>query len=415
MHNYCINKILYIIIILSHAAVNAKWTMKWFTEHAIVLVVLIVMTLALKSVSAIHRLPRNSASGAACQTFRDNFTAFVELADNEECRNSVRPVADLFSNPRNVTAAAMAGPAFCIPACQSLVDLEIECIGRSTVEYYASYYCGENDQGKKCYEALQSNNGTQAFDECNGNGNTCTSACAMALQDLIDSVGCCASSIVYSDLNNGNNGRSFFDTCDITIPKYCPHRFQNKNSEACQDFQRNIFSAEYIGEECSKEFLPVLGFFSNIQNVTEVRLAAAGSCITACQSLIDLQIECAGRQVADFRHSFYCGENAKEQVCYEAHQSNNGDQAFAACDSIGSGDNCTLACKMELQDVITDIGCCVNSLGYKNLISDNRCFFDKCDIDIPKSCPLVLNSAMSPVSACIRLLTIVTFVIITFF
>ena len=62
---------------------------------------------------------------------------FLEFVDDEECRNSVQQVAVLIRNTQNVTAAAIAA-AKCIPACQSLIDLEIECLGQRFVDFGAA-------------------------------------------------------------------------------------------------------------------------------------------------------------------------------------------------------------------------------------------------------------------------------------
>lgn len=339
-----------------------------------------------------HSRVRRDSSRVACQILRENFTASLQFVD-EECRNAVLPVFNVFGEFQNVTVAEMAAAATCIPACQSLYDLQVRCLGLLVTDNRTTFHCGRNQQGQACYEAYQLNNGSRAFAACRSNGDTCSVTCAAELLILIEDVGCCVSSFAYDRLHTDSG--SFFDNCSIDMPDFCPHNFrvvdESDSRRECQVLQANIFSGlQFVDEECRNSVLPAINFLTDIQDVTVPRMAATAICIPACQSFYDLQVRCEGETVADNRTTFYCGENLMEQACYEAFQVNNGSRAFAACRN--NGDNCTQSCADELQNLNSDVGCCVNSFAYGFLNAPDDCIYDTCGVPRPGFCPHLFNS-----------------------
>ena len=340
----------------------------------------------------VHSRVRRDSSRVACQILRENFTASLQFI-NEECRNAVLPIFNVLGEFQNVTVAEMAAAATCIPACQSLYDLQVRCLGLLVTDNRTTFHCGRNQQGQACYEAYQLNNGSRAFAECIGNGDTCSVICAAELLILIEDVGCCVSSFAYDRLHTDSG--SFFDDCSIDMPDFCPHNFrvvdESNSRRECEVLQANLFSGlQFVGEECRNSVLPAINFLTDIQNVTVPRMAATAICIPACQSFYDLQVKCEGETVTDNRTSFYCGENVMGQACFEAFQLNNGSRAFAACRN--NSDNCTQSCAEELQNLNSDIGCCVNSFAYGFLNAPDDCIYDMCGVPRPGSCPHLFNS-----------------------
>ena len=340
----------------------------------------------------LFRTEDQSDSRVECQTLQSNFTASLQFVD-QECRNSVLPVLNLFADTQNVTASETAAAAVCRPACRSLYDLQETCLGQLESDDRTAFYCGENQRRQACYEAFQLNNGSQVLAACRNISATCTDSCRTELQNLIADVGCCVNSFVYRFLNTANG--CIFDTCGVTAPSFCPHLFRTVNqsdfTQACETFARNFTaSLEFVDQECRNNILPVIDFLGNFQNVTASEMFAAAACTPACQSLYDLQVTCVGQLVAENRTAFYCGENQLGQACYEAFQLNNGSQAIAACSNIG--DTCTDACRTELRNLIADVGCCVNSFVYNPLIVNGSSVFDTCGVNTPDFCPNPFNS-----------------------
>ena len=173
----------------------------------------------------IFRTEDQSDSRQACQILRANFFNGLQFV-NEECRNTILPVVNLFADIQNVTASEIAAAALCNPACQSLYNLSVTCLGRLESDNRTAFYCGEDGQGQPCYEAFQLNNGSRAFDVCRNIDETCTDSCRTELQNLIADVGCCVNSFVYGFLNTGNG--CIFDTCGVTSPGFCPHPFNSE-------------------------------------------------------------------------------------------------------------------------------------------------------------------------------------------
>lgn len=340
----------------------------------------------------VHSRVRRDSSRVACSILQDNFTASLQFVD-EECRNSVLPVFDLLGEFQNITVAEMAAAAACIPACQSLYDLQVRCLGLLVADNRTTFHCGRNQQGRACYEAYQLNNGSRAFEACRDDGDTCPDVfCAAELLILIKDVGCCVSSFAYDRLHTDSG--SFFDNCRIDMPDFCPHNFRTEDGSdsrrECEVLQVNaISSLQFADEECRNSILPVIDLFD--QNVT---VGATALCTPACQSSYDLELKCVGQPVADNRTAFYCGENVMGQACYEAYQLNDGSRALAACSNIG--DNCTTTCANELQTLVSDVGCCVNTFVYGYLNAPDDCIYDTCGIPRPGFCPHLFNSQVPP-------------------
>ena len=155
---------------------------------------------------------------------------------------------------------------------------------------------------------------------------------------------------------------------------------------ACQTLQQNFTaSLQFIDEECRDIILPIVNLLGNFQNVTASEIFARASCVPACQSSYDLQVTCIGRLISDERFSFYCGENGMAQACYQAFQTNNGDQAVTACNN--NRDICTESCRTELQTLINNVGCCVNSFPYSRLNANGGAIFTNCGLNMPGFCP----------------------------
>ena len=341
-----------------------------------------------------HSRVQRESTRVACQAIEriaENFTASLQFVNNE-CRNSILPVVNLINDIENVTASAMVAAAACIPACESLYDLQVTCIGQLIASDRTAFYCGKNAQKQACYQAYQTNNGQQASIACSNNGDNCTDTCRTQLQNLITDVGCCINSFVYY-LLNFNDG-FILDNCGVDTPGFCPNLSHTENLSnsrvACQTLQANFTaSLEFVDQECRNAILPV-NLFANTQNVTASEIAAAAACIPACQSLYNLQVTCLGRLESDNRTAFYCGENDQGQACYEAFQLNNGSRAFDVCRNIG--ETCTDSCRTELRSLIADVGCCVNSFVYGFLNTGNGCIFYTCGLTAPGFCPHPFNS-----------------------
>ena len=107
-----------------------------------------------------------------------------------------------------------------------------------------------------------------------------------------------------------------------------PIRIRRESTRvACQTLQQNFTaSLQFVNEECRDIILPIVNLLGNFQNVTASEMFARATCVPACQSSYDLQVTCVGRLISDERFSFYCGENTMAQACYQALQTNNGDQ-----------------------------------------------------------------------------------------
>ena len=340
----------------------------------------------------LFRTEDQSNSRVACQTLQANFTASLEFVD-QECRNSILPVLNLFADTQNVTALEIAAAVACNPTCRSLYDLQVTCLGQLESDDRTAFYCGQNQLREACYEAFQLNNGSRVLAACSNISETCTESCRTELRSLIADVGCCVNSLVYRFLNTGNG--CIFDTCGLTAPGFCPHPFrtvnQNDSTQACETFARNFTaSLQFVNEECRNIILPRVNLLGNFQNVTASAMFAAAACVPACQSVYDLQVTCVGPLVAENRTAFYCGQNQLGQACYEAFQLNNGRRAIAACNNIGDG--CTDSCRTELRNLIADVGCCVNSFVYDPLNVNGGSIFDNCGVTTPGFCPNPFNS-----------------------
>ena len=321
----------------------------------------------------------------ACKAFEESFESFLNFVD-EECRNAVLPVLHLFEDMNDVDALEMASAAVCIPACQSLIDLEAECLGTEFVEKAASFYCGSNGQGTPCYETLQINNGSRVADVCTEDGCPASSSCSVELQQLVSDVGCCVRSLGYAELKD-----SLFGDCDINKPGFCPHLFEIEGpNEACKAFEESFESfLNFVDEECRDAVLPVLHLFEDMNDVDALEMASAAVCIPACQSLIDLEAECLGTEFVEKAASFYCGSNDQGTPCYETLQINNGSRVAGVC----AEDGCPASCSAELQQLVSDVGCCASSIGYGGLEDS---LFGNCDINKPDFCPHLFNSDTSP-------------------
>ena len=203
----------------------------WFTK-SILLRVLVVLVLenqcasCTSNMKGVHSRVYRESTRVACQAverIQENFTATLQFVSSE-CRDSILPVTNLINDIENVTASAMVAAAACIPACQSLYDLQVTCVGQLVAENRSAFYCGENQLGQACYEAFQLNNGSQAIAACSNISDTCTDSCRTELRNLID-VGCCVNSFVYDPLIV--NGGSVFDTCGVNTPDFCPNPFNS--------------------------------------------------------------------------------------------------------------------------------------------------------------------------------------------
>ena len=116
-----------------------------------------------------HTVNQNDST-QACETFARNFTASLQFV-NEECRDNILTVVNLLGNFQNVTASAMFAAAACVPACQSVYDLQVTCIGQLVAENHTAFYYGQNQLGQACYETFQLNNGSRAIAACNNIGD----------------------------------------------------------------------------------------------------------------------------------------------------------------------------------------------------------------------------------------------------
>ena len=135
-----------------------------------------------------HTVNQNDST-QACKTFARNFTASLQFV-NEQCRDIILKVVNLLGNFQNVTASAMFAAAACVPACQSVYDLQVTCVGQLVAENHTAFYYGQNQLGQACYEAFQLNNGSRAIAACNNIGDGCTDSCRTELRNLIADVGC---------------------------------------------------------------------------------------------------------------------------------------------------------------------------------------------------------------------------------
>jgi hypothetical protein len=109
--------------------------------------------------------------------------------------------------------------------------------------------CGSLD-GMRCYDndVVSQNNGTNAFEAClcstEGRNASCPMDCANQLQQLVDDVGCCVNTALYSLFFSTCNGgsddgtdfqgvvdalKSLFDMCDVDLPASCLHPFSISN------------------------------------------------------------------------------------------------------------------------------------------------------------------------------------------
>ena len=105
--------------------------------------------------------------------------------------------------------------------------------------------CVSGDQ--KCFESvLDSNNASEVFENCmcasQALANGCPdSTCTSALQELVNDVGCCANSLLYSiyldncvesdsNIFSMNGLTTLFEDCNVTLPSSCPHPFLLPNS-----------------------------------------------------------------------------------------------------------------------------------------------------------------------------------------
>ena len=240
----------------------------WFTK-SILLRVLVVLVLenqcasCTSNMKGVHSRVYRESTRVACQAverIQENFTATLQFVSSE-CRDSILPVTNLINDIENVTASAMVAAAACIPACQSLYDLQVTCVGQLVANKRTTFYCGENAQKQACYEAYQVNNGQQASAACYNIGENCTDSCMKELQNLITDVGCCVNSFVYYVLNF-NNG-SILGNCGLAMPGFCPNLFPNEDQidsrQACQALQANFFNGlQFVDQECRNTMLPVV-------------------------------------------------------------------------------------------------------------------------------------------------------------
>ena len=180
----------------------------WFATSTLLLL-LVVLVLENQCVSStsnmkiMHSCVQRESTRVACQAIEriaENFTASLQFVNNE-CRNSILPVVNLINDIENVTASAMFAAATCIPACESLYDLQVTCIGQLIASDRTAFYCGKNAQKQACYQAYQTNNGQQASVARYKNKENCTDGCRTQLQNLVTDVGCCINSFVYYLLN----------------------------------------------------------------------------------------------------------------------------------------------------------------------------------------------------------------------
>ena len=173
------------------------------------------------------------------------------------------------------------------------------------------------------------------------------------------------------------------------VPRHLPRQ---STSEMCEIIRTNFTAGlQFATEECRIAIEPLFPF-SDFQNVTASEVVAAAICNPACQSWYDLRISCSGQLLTERFFSFYCGRNSQGQACYEAAQSN--DDTQAAC--IQNGDiNCTASCDTEVQNLISNVGCCVHSFPYSSLFAAGRPIFSTCGFTVPEFCTHLFTSESS--------------------
>ena len=68
-----------------------------------------------------------------------------------------------------------------------------------------------------------------------------------------------------------------------------------------------------------------------------------------------------GTEFVEKAASFYCGSNDQGTPCYETLQINNGSRVAGVC----AEDGCPASCSAELQQLVSDVGCCASSIGHQ--------------------------------------------------
>lgn len=204
--------------------------------------------------------------GGDCQTQEQCELVRVGIAPVlAPCRTSV----DACINAPEVNFPTFAS-TFCPRQARNSFDSFLICEGRGFTDQIFGGICGgpscagpdqtfsecAPEEGQRCYNeaVVENNNGTAAFEAClcsnssqNSTNPECSAECARELEQLVEDVGCCVNTAVYSfyfstcgdSPDEGNNFQlnvdvlnSLFDACGVDLPATCLHTFSGRGTSA---------------------------------------------------------------------------------------------------------------------------------------------------------------------------------------
>lgn len=201
--------------------------------------------------------------GGSCQSDEQCLTVRAGLQPVlNPCRESVQSCVE-----SDISFSMFTG-LFCVDGARTQFNNFLQCEGRPFTDQIFGAICGgpncagdqpfsacQPTEGERCYdEAVVSRNlGAAAFDAClcsnesqSSTDPECPAECGAQLQELVEDVGCCVNTALYSfyfstcgDSDGGGTDfqapvdilNSLFDACDISLPASCLHPFSSSASK----------------------------------------------------------------------------------------------------------------------------------------------------------------------------------------
>ena len=272
-------------------------------------------------------------------------------------------------------------------SCQSFYYLYSYCHNTDDADMFIGSYCGQNG-GKYCpvvYNSITYSNLFHSMDLACG-GNTCTSSCQSAVNDLYYYAGCCAASIV-------NKAKV---TCGMNTVAPCPTAFSwapTAPNKQCVYLDYifhngpsllNAANLPSVDSKCIGAINSLVSAPAGVNGYPDLKYYQS-ACSPTCQSFYYLYSYCHNFDEADMFISSYCG-NYSAKYCPEVYNSSTYsgfETSFSQACSINVG--CSSTCKSAMNTLSGYAGCC--SADEVNLAKVT------CGMNTVAPCPTIFSAA----------------------